>query len=359
MNARYRHFLVVIFLIAQAFSFTSFANSQKPIPESFYDDGYILPNESLPFHFKDAILESGKGTLVSVGTIRGWIDAGMGNFDHVVFLDINRKAVLFNQLHTEFLRALGQLKIPHRHQRYQYLATLNCGWLTSKQLETLEKFDSNPSSAYSDLFMNKLDSFLSSKAEHCRSKVFPHALRKSVSPLIRSKFVFIKAPHKTRADFSLFSAYYLHEGKIRPAYYWENDKDWIKIQYLVQNFRVTSIVGNLVSGPAFQDLTQALITSGGKLAAIDVSNALENFQMEIEYAERCDVDPESRVLREYNHFYMSLKNLPKTENAVILRTSRWNAKGFPREGELWSYISLPISKLVKSSVPNIKDWFIY
>jgi hypothetical protein len=311
---------------------------------------YIRPNERLAHYFQAPLEEAKGGTLISVGTFRTLINAGMGNFDRVVHLDYDKTTTEFNRLHLALIAALGKQNPSSKWQRYQYLAALHCHWLTEDELHKLSVKEGSANGPLSDSFISTFDSFLE-QGKACDYKKFPP----QIGEVVR-EFQTRKLPgfdHSVRITDGFLGGYY-DIDMARPSFYWENDADWAKIQKLVHGEdRAIAIVGNLLGGKAMKSLGESLRSRGETVSIVDTSNALEAMW---HYRSSPESSEYGQANSEYLHFIENMKSLPLQPGAKVLRTTRNEVPGAPREWSYWSYIWLKATEFVNSS-PKLEDWF--
>jgi hypothetical protein len=335
------------------------------------DLGFIYPNEPYPEFFMGAFEKAEKGTLISVGSgFRALIGAGFGKFDRIILLDVHPDVNEFNRAHIVLVKALGKLPLSVQYQRYQYLAALHCNWLTDSQLSQLNELEAKCPrlSPYSMEFLTTFDSFVPSE-KGCSLSMFPELVQPALS-LLKSiaverdvwSPVFFTGHSKVEKSF-LGGYYYSHLSKKdydrkRPAFYWEDDASWSKIQKIAQKGDLLRVIpGNIYGDYAFSSLGSELTQRGEKVSVLDVSNILDYLRGPTDIREDTE---EQRSY--YQKFITNLKLLPHDQETLVLRTTRGPIAGAQTDLSTftWTYFWSGMLSLVSKDNPSQKkDWFIH
>ncbi len=344
----------------------------EQVPEDTIDKVmFIYPNETYPEKFSGILRTIKDGTLISVGTLRGLIDASYGHFEYVILLDYNKKAVELNKLNIELIRVIDNMKLTVQEKRLQYFSTLYGHWLTSKQLKLLKDYDLNGPITpdflriYTNLFESSelhsneidLDTF-----PLLISKIIRSIQALDIIEMVTGEFALLSratVPSKPKYGapwVSLIDPYYRFNYPVqseqvkeyfkrtdighmplssaiadkynyvnhmtldqtRQPYYWENDEIWRKLARLVQKCKIVTMLGSIFNDQVFAVLSEHLLDIGQHLTVIDFSNALDSIGLI------------SVTKREYvlSNLIRNLRSLPGFESSIVLQT----LKNFKTDG---------------------------
>lgn len=326
---------------------------------------FIYPNETYPEKFSGILRTIKDGTLISVGTLRGLIDASYGRFEYVILLDYNKKAVELNKLNIELIRVIDNMKITVQEKRIQYFSTLYGHWLTSKQLKLLKDYDLNGPITpeflrmYTSLFETEGDIDLDTFPVLI-SKIIRSIQALDIIEMVTGEFALLSratVPSKPKYGapwVSLIDPYYRFNYPVQSAqveeyfkpldlghlplssrykynyvnhmtldqtrqpYYWENDETWRKLARLVKECKIVTMLGSIFNDQVFAVLSEHLLDIGQHLTVIDFSNALDSIGLI------------SVTKREYvlSNLVRNLRSLPGFESSIVLQT----LKNFKTDG---------------------------
>jgi hypothetical protein len=344
---------------------------------------YAAPNEVRPETYS-AVLESlaDGGALISVGTFRALLDASMGSFDWVFMFDYDRESTEFNRTHLALLRAISELELSPRLQRFQYVAALNLYWLSADELRSLDVATKEPQDAVKERltllrtitqgirtanaeageglkarWVSVIPLFFGHATKQEEHRVWPPREMPALVSQLLSRLVLQKnhaAPKKsqvtTRNNFGGIllggavdeppSRWKFRTPELRKArFYWEDNKAWLKLVALIQNERMVAVTGDLTGGVALKSISTALAKNNVMVRAIDVSNSISYFA-----AKR------SGEAEKWMAFLANMNALPITEDAVILFSAK-RSTGLARErfgvdmdaDPVWSYFSASVT----------------
>lgn len=261
-----------------------------------FDGRFIKPNEGNPFLF-EPVMRGKKGALISVGTVRLFIDAVLGDFDLVIGFDISHAITMFNLHHQALITQIDDLlNYTTAEKRLLYLLALKGLW--PKDEEELRKLMRSKPDIHASIAS---DSFFYSKGH----KTPPASIAKAISYMLacdelnpRNKDRYestlrrsIASPRKASylgCHSSLLEAYYpvgqdkeILAEKRTIAYFWESDEAWEKLVSYFRAEKIKYITGDLTNLLLIGKLERALTYLQIDLSVLDPSNAIIYFQDEI------------------------------------------------------------------------------
>lgn len=219
-------------------------------PSNFDGNNYIEPNESTPTFLQEKLKPMKGGALISVGTSRVLSAATFGDFDRVIFFDFAYNIVAFNRLNLQLLRTISKMDLKPNHQRYQYLAALDCEWFSPGELEKIEKWE-----------VTRKDPLVPER-KHYKNCGSAHHLPTEVREIVSKIYGISHNPNRTRE---------------RPLYFplhVNNDLTWKKLVSLIEKDRIQVVKGSVFGPHALASVVEALHKNGEEIKVVDISNIM-------------------------------------------------------------------------------------
>lgn len=338
---------------------------------------FITPNEGGTYLYKSELDEMVPGgALISVGTMRGMVLAGLGNFSHVLLMDFSEDETTFNRLHIQLIQAIGQLPLSPKLQRYIYFSVLHGNNPSLKQLKKIkdkEQYQSWHPGYFPTLFTSIFDPEVNAIYKTLEpasdihqflirhggfySESFPDQLR----PLMRSiialnQQMISNRIHRQPFLSNLFFRYHRELSRLS-KYYWENDSDWNKIIELALMGRIQAISGSVFGSETLKSIGIELQKRGERVSVVDISNILhfrkpcaEDLAVGSEYGSTFFQTQEMSLWKDCrSKLARNLSKLPRASDSKLFRTI---PRGRPFFGgrilgspptDIWSYSSITIS----------------
>lgn len=233
-----------------------------PVPAAFGDNNavvhrgnYIVPNEFNPGTQFEA-LEDAEGLMISVGSIRTLVIYGWAKgITHLLALDYDSHIIAFNRKHFDFIL---QLNATYSYdvflQRFQYVCFLH-GRAFKGELSQDERATTNIVLLVRDFMKNK-DSRLErdcSKDGDFEQLQFQNECVVGV-PWASNLFQYKPAPNNSG------------------GYYWEDDKQWLKIVDGLKNNKIAVATADLSNDTQMTILSDYIKLTTLNFALFDKSN---------------------------------------------------------------------------------------
>lgn len=350
------------------------------------NDNYIIPNEPFPFLFTKPLTESKGTTLISVGTIRGLIDASIGNFNLVLLIDYNRRACAFNSLNLELIKKINDTIVDDpRKCRLQYFSIMYGYYLTNEDIDFLLSLIGN--SVFTVEFLRAFIVLIKNKMKlplRIIKEQFPTEILNIVMTIrslkIKTILSDIKAPKVGTLEFTnLLDPYYTMSYPLdspqameimstynwtsdeyssnrstfnpeRLPYYWENDETWEKISKLVQYDRINVLSMSIFDQGSFKEIGDQLTEMRETVGILDFSNVLDGLNLKVirkgHLTRKMMVDSLLNGLKFLPGIMDSIV-LQTTNSSIEVPTDQYIAKGiwhyFWREFKEFELIPMPSS----------------
>lgn len=334
-------------------------------PQQYYiTKKFIKPNEPSPFLFKSHLKEK-KGALVSVGSFRTFIDAGMGNFDTVVGFDISPHVTRFNRYHQKLLTQIDELQAYTKEKRVLYLLALRNLW--PKNSHALKQLIRSRADICAHLAQNKPVPLRGKFKDPPASiaKTISH-MRASLASDIEADLRFsVTGIFNSHEISSLLEAYYEPDALKRNdgdpiSYYWESDKAWRKLIGYFKAGKFNHVTMDITNFESMEKLKTALNNLNIKVSVLDISNLLDwvsqagEIERFVNALANMDFSPEALVFITHDKRVMADKAPDRVRIFSYLE-----GLGPPLalyEDENWQYAAYDLQSFLKNLRDSEQHW---
>jgi hypothetical protein len=283
---------------------------------------YLFPNELLLVLGKSIAGLGNEGALVSVGTIRTFIDAlAMGAKD-VVLLDHDAQSTRFNEVLVDLIKSS-----PDRHTFFARLLGI------SNVESFIRQARQGPTDPASQLE---------------RDRLFTDALKKESLDQNGELPPLTDAVDRHHWSSIGFQQRKFAELPRKAPEYWArswmgNDAAYAELQNLVATGSFVPLNGSLSGATALPSIAQAFASAGKKISVLDLSNALDYMVNPMNFPKGDG----------FGALHKTLEAIPFSENARVLLTAHGDSYFYPRndgprpteDGLDWNYVSISAKDL--------------
>jgi hypothetical protein len=298
---------------------------------------YIAPNEHYN-HLFEACLPKEGGAYISVGTFRGMNVASSGKVSHLVLMDIDTSALIFNKINAQL--------IAKAKDRFEYLSLLFSG----VPQPALEK-EAREGKLLDHDFIDRLrDTVLPSDIlatwKETTKLDIPQA---DIDQLNKNYLKYNYGPTKIstftlrmKEDMVRELKSYSQGGFGDKTFFGSNER-FDTLKRMISEDRVTVVPGNIAGNRTMASLVDLFNEKDMKVAGMDISNV-----------------PQYLIEADQENAFSNIRKLPFREDGRVFLTtgsSRYQTNK-PRKDDGWEYYSFHHKNIIKpysrSNFPSVK-----
>lgn len=293
-------------------------------PESW---NYVAPNEHYN-HFFEGCLPKEGGAYISVGTFRGMNVASSGKVSHLVLMDLDASAVLFNKINLQL--------VAKAKDRFQYLSFL----FTGQEQPELEKKAANneltPTAFMEELSKKKNPDLMAAwktLGVSLEEKEWERFKKNTGTFSSSSISSFNEMMDKIRSEFSFYDG----SSKNWDKTFMGNDVRFSKMKELINENKVTVVIGSVCGDKTLKSLAEVFKKEDTKVAALDFSNVPTTY-----LSSRGDLTEKS---------LNNVRGFSFREKGKLLYTANFAPGSIEPAGGGWGYLSMNANHL-----PGLKTY---
>jgi hypothetical protein len=219
---------------------------------------YIAPNEHFNYLFEGCLPKEG-GAYISVGTFRGMNVASSGKVSHLVLMDINTSAIVFNKINTQL--------VAKAKDRFEYLSLL----FTGVPQEELEK-----KAKSGEISMSEFTSKLTEKTPEDIFRVWQDTTKIVLSETDSKAFTnnfggaLLVASFMRRTMARELDLYF--KAGIGDKTFFGSDERFSTLKRMTEEDRITVVPGNIAGDKTMDSLNSLFREQDMKVSGVDISN---------------------------------------------------------------------------------------